>query len=415
MDILKVKIGNEWVGVPSIRGEKGDPGNPGDPSSLIDDSSGTGETGKTWSTDKLISEFGSGVDDVQINGASIVENGTANIPIAGTDLGLVKIVASQGVGKNSDGSLSLTSPNDAQYKNLNNDYLPVKLANAHKAIFYGLAKLAGDSTQASSSNTVGTYTDGAKSSIKDMLGITSSLNDIYQDFAIMENTDIATHNIANGSYVVWKGVLKKASAAIANGDALSNSNLGDVSDGGLNALSSEISGKAPTSHAVNATTYGAGTASLYGHVKLTDTYATVSTSQKAANSIGASAWAVQKVYDALTSTSSAAGDNIGSVGSKTTVSGGGGRILYKIGNIIILQLTLMVSSALTTSTTLFTVASAYRPSGEISAIAGLYDTGNESIKAKATAFTLATDGKVKQNVTDSWSSGWMSMTFIYGV
>jgi hypothetical protein len=53
--------------------------------------------------------------------------------------------------------------------------------------------------------------------------------------------------------------------------------------------------KAPKNHASTATTYGAGDATKYGHVKLSDSYSTVSTSQKAANSIGASAWALQTV------------------------------------------------------------------------------------------------------------------------
>ena len=41
----------------------------------------------------------------------------------------------------------------------------------HKAAFYGLARAAGDTTQASSTNTVGNYTQDAKTSIQDMLGI----------------------------------------------------------------------------------------------------------------------------------------------------------------------------------------------------------------------------------------------------
>ena len=70
-------------------------------------------------------------------------------------------------------------------------------------------------------------------------------------------------------------------------------------------------GAPPTSHAANATTYGAGNASNYGHVKLSDTYSgTASTSAKAANSIGASQWALQTAYNnAITKASSfAAGD-----------------------------------------------------------------------------------------------------------
>ena len=55
------------------------------------------------------------------------------------------------------------------------------------------------------------------------------------------------------------------------------------------------SGMAPTSHAAATTTYGAGTASNYGHVKLSDTY-TSSSSGAAANSIAASQCAVYCAY-----------------------------------------------------------------------------------------------------------------------
>ena len=39
-------------------------------------------------------------------------------------------------------------------------------------VFYGLAKAAGDTTQANSGNPVGTYTEEAKAAIRAMLGIT---------------------------------------------------------------------------------------------------------------------------------------------------------------------------------------------------------------------------------------------------
>ena len=52
-----------------------------------------------------------------------------------------------------------------------------------------------------------------------------------------------------------------------------NSSLGASSGTAVTpkALSDAVGGKAPTSHASSGTTYGAGTASLYGHVKLSDT------------------------------------------------------------------------------------------------------------------------------------------------
>lgn len=55
-----------------------------------------------------------------------------------------------------------------------------------------------------------------------------------------------------------------------------------------------LGGKAPTSHAVSAATYGAGTASNYGHVKLSDSTSSVST---AASGVAASPAAVKAAYD----------------------------------------------------------------------------------------------------------------------
>lgn len=51
------------------------------------------------------------------------------------------------------------------------------------------------------------------------------------------------------------------------------------------------------SHASTATTYGIGNGSNYGHVKLSDTISSINTSQKAANGVAASAWALQSAYD----------------------------------------------------------------------------------------------------------------------
>lgn len=51
-------------------------------------------------------------------------------------------------------------------------YSPIVPFNQHSSVFYGLAKAAGDTTQAESSNAVGTYTTDAKTAIKTMLGIT---------------------------------------------------------------------------------------------------------------------------------------------------------------------------------------------------------------------------------------------------
>lgn len=61
-----------------------------------------------------------------------------------------------------------------EIKSASNYYKPIVPASIHQATFYGLAKAAGDTTQASSSNAIGTYTEAAKTAIRSMLGIDGS-------------------------------------------------------------------------------------------------------------------------------------------------------------------------------------------------------------------------------------------------
>ena len=61
-------------------------------------------------------------------------------------------------------------------------------------------------------------------------------------------------------------------------------------------------GKAPTNHASEETTYGAGTASTYGHVKLSDSYNT-ETPKSANESVGASQKALHEAYAELKASS----------------------------------------------------------------------------------------------------------------
>ena len=110
------------------------------------------------------------INDVQINGTSIVENGVANIPYAAYNkVGVVQVDTSRGTAMS--GSTISTFPVDsATVKTGVQAYQPITPAHQHESVFYGLAKAAGDSTQASSENAVGTYTENAKSAISEMLG-----------------------------------------------------------------------------------------------------------------------------------------------------------------------------------------------------------------------------------------------------
>lgn len=64
------------------------------------------------------------------------------------------------------------------------------------------------------------------------------------DLAIVENDDAAFHNIAAGQYVMWKGEMYKATAAIASGATLSatgtGANLAAVNNGVANELNAGI-------------------------------------------------------------------------------------------------------------------------------------------------------------------------------
>lgn len=90
------------------------------------------------------------------------------------------------------------SPENIKDANSSNDctYRPITPVRQHHSVFYGLAKAAGDSTQAASSNTVGNYTDDAKAAIKAMLGVTDST----QTIAVSGTTPTITA-LANARYI----------------------------------------------------------------------------------------------------------------------------------------------------------------------------------------------------------------------
>ena len=111
------------------------------------------------------------VQDVQVNGTSILSNGVANVPMASdSGLGVVKIQSSYGIMINPyTGDIAVASASSAQAKGGAEVYKPITPVRQHESVFYGLAKAAGDSTQSSSSNAVGTYTESAQSAINQML------------------------------------------------------------------------------------------------------------------------------------------------------------------------------------------------------------------------------------------------------
>ena len=59
---------------------------------------------------------------------------------------------------------------------------------------------------------------------------------LKSDIGIVEDTNTAQHNISKTQYVIWKGQLYTATAAISIGETLSNNNLSPVTGGALNTL-----------------------------------------------------------------------------------------------------------------------------------------------------------------------------------
>ena len=155
------------------------------------------------------------VSDVQINGSSIVNSEIAEIPIANdSTLGVVKIISNNGIAiDESTNALKVSAATEALIKSATNRVMPLTPVYQHEAVFYGLAKAAGDSTQSASSNAVGTYTAEAKAAIQHMLGTDTNL-------ASYESDTTADQAYAIGELFMLNGKLHQATAAIAIGDTL---------------------------------------------------------------------------------------------------------------------------------------------------------------------------------------------------
>ena len=95
-----------------------------------------------------------GVKDVQVNGSSVVTDGVANVPQgSGTARGVFML------------------GRDTEIKEGVSTARVITPGLQHNSVFYGLAKAAGNTDQASSSNAVGVYTDDAKLKIQQMFGL----------------------------------------------------------------------------------------------------------------------------------------------------------------------------------------------------------------------------------------------------
>ena len=214
---------------PSIRGEKGEAGSNGqdghtpvkgtdywtaqDKAEIVDDvlesqelsdaldskldsPSTAGTSGQVLTSDgnggQSWEDVSSGVSDVQIDGTSVVTNSVAEIPVAGVGrFGVVQVTAGAGGGINinpSGGLLTYKAPT-SEIKGGTTNYKPIVPSNQHESTFYGLAKAAGDTTQSSSNNSVGIYTDDAKIAIQKMLGIYQAPWELIREDTFTNDTE----------------------------------------------------------------------------------------------------------------------------------------------------------------------------------------------------------------------------------
>lgn len=155
------------------------------------------------------------ITDVKINNTSIGNNGIANIPVANSSaLGVSKINNSYGVDISANGELMVKPAGNYSLKTGQNSFNPITPDKQHLSVFYGLATAAGDSSQSSSVNEIGIYTDTAKQKIQNMLGIT--------DLIGIEESTTATAAHSQNSIFLMGGKLYKATTDIVIGDAVAS-------------------------------------------------------------------------------------------------------------------------------------------------------------------------------------------------
>lgn len=114
------------------------------------------------------------VEDVQINGTSILSNGVANVPLADdVTIGVVRTGASYGIKRWSATNpiICINHATDSMIKDGGTSispFRPITPDQQHMSTFYGLAKSAGHDEK-NSTLPVGQYSEDAKSAIHDML------------------------------------------------------------------------------------------------------------------------------------------------------------------------------------------------------------------------------------------------------
>ena len=140
-----------------------------------------------------------GITNVQIDGTSIVDNGVANIPLASySTTGAIKVGNGFYIDSNAPETLHVNLASNSGIK-AGTSGACTRASQADAVAFYGLAKAAGDTTQAASANNIGVLTDDAKIAIQKMLGIYEPPYDLIDEITLDSETRFEITTDSNGT------------------------------------------------------------------------------------------------------------------------------------------------------------------------------------------------------------------------
>lgn len=87
--------------------------------------------------------------------------------------------------------------------------------------------------------------------------------------------------------------------------------------------------------------------------------------------------------------------------------------IEQIGNLVFVSIAIDITDTISTSSHLMTVPQAYRPDHTVTAKFALLNINDTTIRANPNNVRIGSDGYVFQNLTSTWSSGYIEALFIY--
>lgn len=89
--------------------------------------------------------------------------------------------------------------------------------------------------------------------------------------------------------------------------------------------------------------------------------------------------------------------------------------IEQFGNLVFVSIAVDVTDSIATSTHLMTVPSAYRPSHITPAQFAILNVNDQTVRCNPNNIRIHSDGYVFQNLTSSWSSGYIEALFVYSI